>query len=180
MIIYILFVLFCGFLLAGWALRQKARQGLQRLKLPDGKVVYADTGGRPLFSHQYGLRGKPDYLIEQGGYKIPVELKNSPAPHIPYPSHVLQLAAYCLLVEEEYGYPPPYGLIQYQDASFTIDYTPALKARLLSTLEEMRTALLADDVPPNHNNPSRCLHCGFQEECNQALDSSGDFSRFLP
>ncbi|MGQ9627715.1 MAG: CRISPR-associated protein Cas4 [Anaerolineae bacterium] len=172
--IYILAALLCGLAIAGWLLRQKARRGLQSLRLPDGKVVYADAGlmERPLFSPRYGLRGKPDYLIEQGGYKIPVELKSSPAPCSPYLSHMLQLAAYCLLIEEEYGHPPPYGLIQYQDASFTVDYTPALKERLLSTLEEMRAACAADDVLPNHRSPSRCRGCGFREECGQALSTN--------
>ena len=171
MVIYLLGALLGGFLLAGWLLRRLARRGLQRLKLPSGQVVYADSGlsERPLFSPRYHLCGKPDYLIEQEGHKIPLELKSSPAPRRPYPSHALQLAAYCLLVEEEWGQPPPYGLLCYQDATFTVDYTPALKERLLSTLEAMRALRTASEVAPNHRHPQRCRRCGYRDECGLAL-----------
>ena len=73
-----------------------ARRGRARSGLPQGRVVYTDTGGwgrpeRPLFSSQFSLTGKPDYLVTEGNSVIPIEVKSSPAPAQPYPSHVLQL-----------------------------------------------------------------------------------------
>ena len=47
--------------------------------LPAGRVIYTDTRGwgkleRPLFYQALGLTGKPDYLIQQNGQIIPVEI----------------------------------------------------------------------------------------------------------
>jgi len=157
--------------LAAWL---RARHLHQRSGLPSGQLLYTDTGAwgqpeRPLFSARYQLAGKPDYLIREGGQVIPVEVKSSPRPSAPYPSHRLQLAAYCLLVEDEYGQAPPYGLIKYRDGTFTVDYTPQLRSQLLATLAEMRSLLNADDVPPNHASPSRCQHCGYRTRCGRRL-----------
>jgi len=44
----------------------------------------------------------------------------------PYDSDVLQLAAYCLLVEEIYEQRPEHGLIRYKNQTFAVDYTPQL------------------------------------------------------
>ena len=76
-----------------------ARRGRARSGLPQGRLIYTDTGGwnrleRPLFSREFLLTGKPDYLVADGSDVIPVEVKSSPAPAQPYPSHTLQLAAY--------------------------------------------------------------------------------------
>jgi CRISPR-associated exonuclease Cas4 len=76
--------------------------------LPSGHVIYTDTRGwgkveKPLFYQALGLTGKPDYLIQQNGRIIPVEVKSGRAPEAPYDSHIYQLASYCLLVEKTYG-----------------------------------------------------------------------------
>ena len=84
-----------------------------------------------MFSRSFHLSGRPDYLVQQGRDLIPVEVKSGRAPRDgPYSSHILQLAAYCLLVEEAYDRRPPYGLLLYADAAdqtYEIDYTSALK-----------------------------------------------------
>ena len=57
------------------------------------------------------MRRLPDGTI------IPVEIKScrSPRSGVPYPSHRVQVLAYCLLVEEETHQPPPYGILCYGD-----------------------------------------------------------------
>lgn len=74
--------------------------------IPSGIVVYSDLDrpGKALFSKRYGIAGKPDYIIKDGASNahIPVEIKSGQA-YKPYRNHVLQLAAYCLLVEENYN-----------------------------------------------------------------------------
>ena len=156
-------------LLLLWATAQRRRAGL-----PAGRVVYTDTGAwdcceRPLFSRRYLLTGKPDYLVEERGQIIPVEVKSTAPPPQPYRSHVLQLAAYCLLVEEVYGQRPDHGLIHYPGRTFAVDYTPQLRAELIEVLEEMRDDLSAADVPRDHESPHRCRACGYREECDQRL-----------
>ena len=90
------------------------QSGRQRREagLPGGRVIYTDTQGwnkveKPLFNAALGLTGKPDYLIEQNGQIIPVEVKSGRAPNAPYDSHIYQLASYCLLVEKTYKKRPP-------------------------------------------------------------------------
>src|SRR5207248_1150561 len=82
----------------------------------------------------------PDYLVKEGKRIIPVEVKSRAAPPEPYPSHVMQLAAYCLLVEDVLGASAPYGFIHYRDQTFRVDFTAPLRAELLRLLNEMRTA----------------------------------------
>jgi CRISPR-associated exonuclease Cas4 len=169
-------LLACALLLfvGGLLLLRRARHLHEQTGLPHGHVIYADTGAwnrceKPLFSRRYLLTGKPDYLVDDSGTRIPVEVKSTACPPSPYRSHVLQLAAYCLLVEEEVGQPPPYGIIKYQDQACTVEYTAPLRTELLSLLAEMRQDLAADDVSPSHANPNRCRSCGYQEECSERL-----------
>ena len=64
--------------------------------------------------------------------------KSGPAPTQPYRSHTLQLAAYCLLIEETYRQRPKYGIVKYADRMFAVDYTEALETELLDVIARMR------------------------------------------
>lgn len=143
--------------------------------LPEGKVIYTDGGAwfpneDPLYDRELKLVGKPDYLIEQNnGEIIPVELKSGQAPSQPHEGHVLQLAAYCLLVELNYGIRPYYGIIQYKDSAFAVDYTDDLEADLLDVLTEMRQDMFATAVDRDHEQWAKCNHCGVRDHCEQSL-----------
>jgi CRISPR-associated exonuclease Cas4 len=163
-----------GLALGGLALLIYSRRQRISAGLPAGQVIYADTGAwqrceQPLFSPRYGLSGKPDYLVEERGRIVPVEVKPGRTAATPYEGDILQLAAYCLLAEEEYGQPPRYGYLKYRQQLFRIEYTGELRQRLLCELEGMRRAFHARDVPPGHNEPQRCLHCGQREHCTKRL-----------
>jgi CRISPR-associated exonuclease Cas4 len=171
----VLFFAFLGLALATlWlAGRSRAATGL-----PAGRLVYADTTRwrpveRPLFSHIHRLTGRPDYLVRSRRDLIPVEVKSGRAPvDGPYASHILQLAAYCLLVEETYGRRPPYGILLYaEDAeqAIEIDYTPAMEEELLTVLDEIRLALAEGDAPRDHDHVARCRACGYRNACDQSL-----------
>ena len=143
--------------------------------LPAGRVVYADTSAwratnKPLFSEYYQLAGKPDYLVRQGRQTIPVEVKSSLAPQEgPRRSHILQLAAYCLLVEENYSQRPKYGIVKYADRMFEIDYTDQLRSTLLQVLDLMRADLARGAAIRSHHEAARCVHCGYRHACNESL-----------
>jgi CRISPR-associated exonuclease Cas4 len=138
-------------------------------------VIYTDTRAwgapldKPLYDSKLGLTGKPDYLVEQKGQIIPVEVKSGRAPESPYDSHIYQLAAYCLLVDKIYGKRPPYGIIHYPSRSFAVDYTPALESSLLDLLAEMRRDDPRAEVDCSHDDPARCRRCGFRHVCEQKL-----------
>ena len=166
--------LFVLLLLSALVLWVVARRGREEAGLPAGQVVYADTSAwqrneRPLFSATHQLTGKPDYLVREGGQVIPVEVKTRAAPETPYLSHVMQLAAYCLLVEDVLGAGVPCGFIHYRDKTFRVEFTPALRAEVLSLLSEIRSAQRARVVHRSHDSPARCARCGFQEICEERL-----------
>ena len=161
-------------LVAALALWLWARRGREAAGLPSGQVVYVDTGAwqrneKPLFSNTYQLTGKPDYLVRERNRIIPVEVKSRAAPDAPYLSHVLQLAAYCLLVEDTLGAAAPYGYVHYRDRTFKVEFTRALRDELLLLLKDMRRAGHARQVHRSHDNANRCAHCGFQEVCGESL-----------
>lgn len=155
-------------LIGAWRLR--ARSGL-----PWAPVVYRDTDAqspeRPLVARRLGLVGKPDYLIETRGRLIPVEVKPGRNASRPYESDLMQLAAYCLLIEETTGVAPPYGLLRYADQTFRLSYTARVREETLALIDEMRAAL-DNECDRSHDDPARCRGCGFFTVCDQALRDS--------
>lgn len=169
MIYVILLLLFLAFIFFWQSGRQRKEAGL-----PGGRVIYTDTRGwgkleRPLYNDLLGLTGKPDYLVQEKGQIIPVEVKSGRAPESPYDSHIYQLAAYCLLVEKSYGKRPPYGIIHYENRDFAVDYTPELESSLLDLLAELRRDELKREVERSHEQAARCARCGFKKVCDQSL-----------
>lgn len=151
------------------AARQKRQAGI-----PAGRVIYTDAGHwgkleKPLFDPNLRLTGKPDYLVEQGSQVIPVEVKSGRAPQAPYDSHIYQLAAYCLLVQHEYGTRPNYGIIHYPNRTFAIDFTSALEASIKTTIQELQERTVRSQVDRSHENPRCCKRCGYRSSCDQSL-----------
>jgi len=164
-----LFLFILALVLLWLSSRQRKEAGL-----PGGRIIYTDTRAwgeveKPLYDAQLGLTGKPDYLVEQNGQIIPVEVKSGKAPDSPYDSHIYQIAAYCLLVQREMGKRPPYGIIHYSDRDFAVDYTPELENNLLDVLAEMRRDEVRTNVPRSHEVQARCHRCGYQDLCDQKL-----------
>ena len=161
-----LLVAFILFFISG---RQRRAAGL-----PGGRVIYTDTRAwgkveKPLFDKDLDLTGKPDYLIEQGGKIIPVEVKTGRTPEVPYDSHIFQLAAYCRLVQKTYGKRPSYGIIHYPNRDFAVDYTADLENALLDLIAEMRMNEHRSEVSRSHDDENRCRRCGFRQICDQRL-----------
>jgi CRISPR-associated exonuclease Cas4 len=141
--------------------------------LPWAPIIASDMGAgqaaEPLYSARYGLSGRPDYLLRQAGALVPVEVKPGRYAQQPYESDLMQLAAYCLLLEEQNGWAPPYGLLRYAEQSFRLEYTPAVRATVLEIVAEMRDLLDAEDCARSHDEARRCAGCGFFDICDEAL-----------
>jgi len=169
-------LLFVAIVLGGLGLWLLIRAATTRWEagMPASRVTYVDTGAwdrceQPLFSSRYRLTGRPDYLVQSPDGLIPVEVKSGSAPEQPYSAHILQLAAYCLLVEEQEGRAPAYGILKYGDRAFEVDYTHALRAQLLLAVESIRRDLGSRDVARSHDEPARCRGCGHRQQCDQHL-----------
>jgi CRISPR-associated exonuclease Cas4 len=169
------FLLALSLILVGLLIFWLGRRSQADAGLPIGRVIYSDTSGwrsleKPLFSQTQRLAGKPDYLVQQGREIIPVEVKSAHAPADgPRRSHVLQLAAYCLLVEETYRQRPKYGIVKYADRMFAIDYTASLQAALLDVMAAMRDDVAHNQAHRSHDEAARCAHCGYRQACDERL-----------
>lgn len=140
--------------------------------IPEGRVIYSDLDrpAKALHSAEHALSGKPDYIVkERDKSLVPVEIKSGRAKE-PYHSHILQLAAYCLLVEECYKRPVHHGIIVYSDGiQHRIKYDRALKSDLLKTVEEMRHSIGGSCPKRGHSQRQKCLRCSMNQACKESL-----------
>lgn len=128
------------------------------------KVVYQDTGEAPvLFSQKYSLCGKPDYIVKEKGFLIPVEVKSTDKL---YDTHIAQLLAYCLLVEENFAKAPPYGLLKLRGREEKISYDRKAKEEIFKIITQIRKK---DNFNRSHQSYNRCQSCLVAEHCDQKL-----------
>lgn len=162
-----------GLVLLGLMVLFVAGQRRRQSGLPAGRVVYLDTlnleePAAALFDPATGLTGRPDYLVRERGQQVPVEVKSSRAPFVPYRAHVLQLAAYCYLSQAVHGNRPGYGIIKYRDRAISVAYTARLEQDLLDALAEIRRSEAAEPSR-SHEEAARCRACGYLKVCDEAI-----------
>lgn len=151
-------------------LRLGAGETRQECNIQPGEISYSDLD-RPagaLFSRRHLIAGKPDYIVRNSDGMIPVEVKGCCA-DAPYGNHALQVAAYCLLVAENFGREPDYGVLVYRDRQFRIGYDYALKMELQNAVGEMRRCLSEGRVERNCEEKQKCTGCGFRRDCKEGL-----------
>src|ERR1035437_101902 len=171
---WLLLALSAAILVLAFLLRRHAVKRLAALGLA-GEVIYSDNEATDevLVSHRHGLTGKPDYISREGEELIPVERKSrSVSATGAYEGEILQVAAYCLLVEERFGKPVRRGQLLYQNRSVEIPFDDELRVRLLDALAELKSADVMSDVPRSHNSPAGCRGCGFRQACRDSLAST--------
>lgn len=187
--IWLLGLLLCVLVFLSLLARHAAQRASRRAGLPSGTLLYSDTGfpvgriapvavnaeglkqERPLRSEEFELVGRPDYLIETEQGIVPIEVKSTmcPTDGRPYDSHVAQLAAYCLLVEDVLDAVVPYGIIRYRDRELRVDYTREMRDRFIALLGEINDARRADEVHRSHEDERRCRGCSMREVCTESL-----------
>jgi CRISPR-associated exonuclease Cas4 len=141
--------------------------------IPDGRIMYSDLNvpAAPLFSKRSRLIGKPDYIIRKENYCIPVEVKSGGGLH-PHQSQVLQLAAYCQILEDTSRVFVPEGILVYNNIKYTIPFDPKLRFELESMMKTIRTSLRNGGVQRNHQDFGRCQHCSMKRYCIDAVRKS--------
>jgi CRISPR-associated exonuclease Cas4 len=152
-VLFLLFLVGIGLLVLVLVLRRRSA-------VPAGEVIYSDTEQIPGFtmtSKTMPLVGKPDYLIKKDGMIIPVEIKRGRTPYSPYANHVAQLYAYCVLVTEQYGSRPSYGVVSYPEKKFTLQFPDgveeSIKATVTEILQRKQSSLL------RQNQTQVCRNC---------------------
>lgn len=148
-----------------------------RLRTTNTLIVYHGTQARRnrrrMVAPNFGLIGQPDYLLEMGsGGLVPILSKNNPAPDVPHDSHVMQVVAYCLLLAENDGRYPAYGIIRYGDGrTFEVDFDEDSVEVLSRVMDEMEEFRLDPNHIPNrsHDERARCFACRQRRNCDQSL-----------
>jgi len=141
--------------------------GTRRREGRYGALVSVDDApgrGRLLRSERFGLVGRPDELRRlPDGRFVPVEVKSRIAPRRGPPrSHRVQVWAYCLLVEEDLGTAPPYGILRYGDGGeFRVPWNRSAREELLALRDEV------DRPYDGRASPSvaKCAGCRWNEVC---------------
>jgi CRISPR-associated exonuclease Cas4 len=159
----------------GMILLAVSRRFGRKSGIPQDEVVYEDASGQaqePFISKRLLMAGKPDYLMkDRNGDLIPVEVKSSNAPRAgrPYESHLMQLAAYFLLLEDVMQQPVPYGLIRYRNRTLRVANTDELRTRLMDVIAQMRRLMAREVARRNHNRVQRCSRCSVAHACDERL-----------
>jgi CRISPR-associated exonuclease Cas4 len=96
--------------------------------------------------------------------RIPVEQK--PSALRVWRSHLLQVSAQCMLLEETSGVRPTHGVLvlanaQQQQVPFTAD----LEDDLVQTMTRMRRVLGLNEAPGPCWSRGKCTSCGFRQVC---------------
>ena len=140
-------------------------------KIQDGEITYSDLNipAKPLYSYYYKIAGKPDYIVKKNNQFIPVEVKTGDN-NIPQKNHVLQLAAYCQLVEENYKSFVPFGVLVYNKSKqHKIPFDPTLRFELEQSIKDMKYILQTKSLTRNHNDPNRCRNCSMRSYCEMKI-----------
>jgi CRISPR-associated exonuclease Cas4 len=159
------------FFLRSLLVDRRASQLSKAAGLVEGKIAYSDLDrpGALLVAKKFELAGRPDYVVRANGKLVPVELKTGKPPRRPHESHLLQVGAYCLLVEEAMGERPDHGVLQYGDRQYEVPYTEEMRDRVLETILRMRLAEATGVAHRNHDSVAKCRHCSRREGCPERL-----------
>lgn len=110
-------------------------------------------------SPELGLRGRIDRVKFDNGI-FPYEIKSREKV---YDSDKIQLAAYALLLEKEFGRNVEKGIIEIMGKKEEIDLNEELKNRVLEIAEKIRNLIEENAFTPS--NFQKCQNCEFSEEC---------------
>ncbi len=151
-----------GILLAAVALKLL---GDRRRDARAGALVAIDAGApMTLRSERYRISGRPDAVRRLAdGRLVPIERKSrTTPPRGPPPSHLVQVWAYCLLLEEATGAAPPYGLLRYSDdTELRVRWDAPARSELLRLRAEMELPYDGRATP----SPAKCARCRWVVGC---------------
>lgn len=141
----------------------------KEIGIPKGGVTVSVDGSKTLqpryyYSEMQGLCGKPDALISEGGFIIPVERK--PLARKIRDRYVSQLLVYMRLVEEFEGKKPPYGylILGANARRVKIENSPQRQEWLQHIINEMRAIIAGGPANPTPH-PKKCERCDVKHAC---------------
>jgi len=137
------------------------RRSLRRYKLTEGERRFHVS----LASERLGLSGKIDLLIVSPQGYFPVDFKYTKGR--PRHNHIMQLAAYAVLVEEYFHTTVDVGFIYLApiEELVSVRITRELKDRVALCLQEIRDMVREGILPAPTPVRARCQECEFRNYC---------------
>jgi len=123
-----------------------------------------------LISNKLKLKGKIDYLIiTKFNELIPIEIKWSELEHGTVKrDHKLQLAAYSLMIEENFNKIVKRAIVYYTRIKklITIPIDENIKNEVKHIMNEI-SKIVSNEEIPKVIKPKHCINCGFRVYCRQ-------------
>lgn len=121
--------------------------------------------GQNYISKVQKLSGRPDAVVVENSFIIPVERK--PFAKKIRDRYIAQLLVYMRLIEEFEGKKPPYGylILGKNSRRIKIDNTPERQAWLQTLIDEMNAIIEHDAKAIPSPNPSKCSRCSIRYAC---------------
>ncbi len=123
-------------------------------------------------SSRLGLRGRVDFIRSERGRLIPVEVKRGRAKRtdtglVGWPSDVLQVAAYAMLLEDSLEISVHQARIHYaaDSAWVRLAITEELRNEVRTAIGEARKLSTSSRRPPVAENENLCKHCSLSKVC---------------
>ena len=119
-------------------------------------------------SESLELKGKIDRIEVYHDKIIPIELKSGkpPAEGV-WEAHLIQTAAYMMLLEEKYDPKIGLGKVHYLSTNDIreIKMNPFMKDEILKLKDKVKLLLNNDDLPDFVSNRKKCDSCAIKEQC---------------
>ena len=149
--------------------KRRAAAGFTQKERPVSVDGSTTLPAREYISPKQGLAGKPDALILENDFPVPVERK--PLAKKLRDRYIAQLLVYMRLVEEFEGKKPPYGylLLGPTCRRIRIENSQKRQAWLDRLLADMRKGLQGKGVKPTPH-PIKCAKCDVKHRCSARGD----------
>jgi CRISPR/Cas system-associated exonuclease Cas4 (RecB family) len=170
----VLLLLILGLIIFMWDLFERRSSSIRKeAGLEEKTELISLRGGTCLpskecFSPSLGLTSKPDALIKEEGYVIPVDVK--PMTNKVRDRHVIALFAHMRLIEETEGKRPPYGILLMGEKRRRVKIKNSEEKQrwLDALLEEMRS--ICDGVPAvPAPSTYKCRSCDVHGICKYSM-----------
>jgi CRISPR-associated exonuclease Cas4 len=146
--------------------RLEPRRVVRKYGLAEGRKVFREH----LISKKFGISGKLDLSIHTPETIYPVEFKFTEEKE-PRQNYIGQLAAYALLLEENYGIPVERGFFYRTPLKkiVGVNLTDDRKQQVIAGLEQMRELVGKEAFPPMAKERGKCVDCEWLNFCGDVL-----------
>lgn len=155
--------------------RKEAAKKHHQAGFQESEVALAIDGSSILPEREYvseslGLAGRPDAIIREEGFVIPIECK--PLAKKLRDRYVAQLLVYMKLVEECEGKRPPHGYLFLGQKYRRIKIINSEERQIwLDTMVADMRQILEGEAPKPSPHPKKCSRCAAKHRCSSRMDT---------